>query len=135
MQYGLGTELLNSLNLSTIVTGRDGRLLMSSSYVDISACASTTPLHSSPDYNCKPQSPKPPSGRSTQPATRRVKEGRPSQINEAMMTSDEALGFAPCTRELPLQQGRPNLLSLLFTQLLTSVVKTLAAEMYNLCNS
>lgn len=54
---------------------------------------------------------------------------RQSQNHEAMMTSDEALGFARWTRELPLQEGRPNLLSLLFTHscLLLSF-KTLAAE-------
>lgn len=54
-----------------------------------------------------------------------------------MTTSDEALGFLLTqTTELPLQDGRPNLLSLLFTHSLlpASVIKTLAAEMYNLRN-
>lgn len=40
-----------------------------------------------------------------------------------MVTGDEALGSARSTRELPLQEGKPNSLSLLFTQLLASVFK------------
>lgn len=130
MQYGVSTQLFNSLKMvfapSKSQTGMEFfSFLTSGIFSSFSLNAwmykpAPFTVHlfifqtswKSPVSNASAWSKHPTHCTDTQWAKTKQKR---SQINEAIMTSNEALGFAHWTRELPLQDRRPILLSLLLT--------------------